>query len=62
LRKSTDFENVYIKPDLTETERFKGKILKEEFRTENNNKIDKDYYLRINNDKVIKTSFIIFYY
>ena len=55
LKKDKTYENVFINPDLTESERYKSKLLREECKKRNNDNIEKDdYYFGIRNDKVIR--------
>jgi hypothetical protein len=55
LKKDQIYENVYINPDLTEIERYKSKLLREECKKQNNVNDDKEnYYFGIRNDKVVR--------
>ena len=54
LRDSKEYENVYINPDLTESERFKSKFLREECRKKNKENIENEFYYGIRNEKVTK--------
>jgi hypothetical protein len=55
LKSSNEFKNVYINPDLTEAERYKAKLLRDECKKQNlENSESLLYYYGIRNDRVVK--------
>jgi len=54
LRNLTNYNKVYINPDLTVAERFKAKVLRDECKIKNEANNNTQFYYGIINDKVIK--------
>jgi len=55
LKKDKDYEKIFINPDLTESERYKSKLLRDDCKIKNNTNSDtENYYFGIRNDKKIR--------
>jgi hypothetical protein len=51
LKKDKDYEKIFINPDLTESERYKSKLLRDDCKIKNNANSDtENYYFGIRND------------